>query len=114
MALGFDQLVFRQNHAVERHFVQDRVPFIDLWPALVAEDTIAPVSFADNSHLNPHGHEIAAGVIERYVRDRFAALVPDGLHARCAGPTRLGAANSNAAPRTLTRATNLLAASRHR
>jgi GDSL-like lipase/acylhydrolase family protein len=79
MALGFDELMFRQNHAVEQHFVQDRVPYIDLWPALVAEDTNSPVSFADDSHLNPHGHEIAAGVIERYFRDRFAALVPDSL-----------------------------------
>jgi hypothetical protein len=87
MALGFNELVFRQNRAVEQHFVQDGVPYIDLWPALVAEDAISPVSFADDSHLNPHGHEIAAGVIERYVQNRFAALVPKNLHARCAGPT---------------------------
>ena len=60
MNLGFESLVFRQNREVADHFRQDRIPFIDLWPPLVARDREARVSFAIDSHLNALGHEVVA------------------------------------------------------
>lgn len=58
MRLGLRRLVFRQNDRVVQHFREDNVPFIDLLSALAAADSLAPVSFVDDSHLNARGHQV--------------------------------------------------------
>lgn len=72
MKLGLRSLVFRQNERVIAHFRRDSIPFLDLWPALAAEDRRSPVSFAEDSHLNVHGHEVVA----REVLARLARMLP--------------------------------------
>jgi lysophospholipase L1-like esterase len=61
--LGFESLVLRQNRKIIDHFRYDGVPFIDLWPALVARNREAPVSFPNDSHLNALGHEVIANEV---------------------------------------------------
>ena len=63
------RLVFRQNQAVIDHFRREGVPFVDTWPALVRADRRAPVSFSNDSHLNPFGHEVVAGEILTRLED---------------------------------------------
>jgi lysophospholipase L1-like esterase len=60
LRLGLDELVFRQNRSVTEHFRRDNVPYLDLWPALVAQDSTSPVSFTEDMHLNPLGHAVVA------------------------------------------------------
>jgi lysophospholipase L1-like esterase len=72
MSLGLENLLFRQNHRVIRHFERDNVPYLDLWRALVAKDSLTPVSFADDSHLNAVGHE----VVGREVVKRLQTMLP--------------------------------------
>jgi lysophospholipase L1-like esterase len=75
MSLGFDGLVFRQNHCVIRHFQQERVPYVDLWPTLVAQDSVAAVSFAGDSHLNALGHETVGREIVAHLRGMLPVLL---------------------------------------
>jgi lysophospholipase L1-like esterase len=70
--LGFEGLVFRQNRKIIDHFRHDGVPFIDLWPALVARDREVRVSFPNDSHLNALGHEVVA----REVLARLKGMLP--------------------------------------
>jgi len=74
-SFGMQELLFRQNRAVIEHFQHDNVPYIDLWPALVAADAVAPVSFANDSHFNSRGHDIAAHAILQRVEHQVPAAI---------------------------------------
>ena len=72
MDVGLEGLVFRQNRSIIGHLQRDRVPYIDLWPALVARDSVTPVSFAEDSHLTALGHQ----VVGQQVLGRLHAMLP--------------------------------------
>jgi lysophospholipase L1-like esterase len=91
MRLGLDSLVFRQNREVIDHFRRDGIPFIDLWPPLVAKDREARVSFAVDSHLNALGHEVVA----QEILDRLKVLLPPLLKQSAPKPEPGGRAESS-------------------
>jgi hypothetical protein len=72
MDVGLEGLVFRQNRSIIWHLQRDRVPYIDLWPALVARDSVTPVSFAEDSHLTALGHQ----VVGQQILGRLHAMLP--------------------------------------
>jgi lysophospholipase L1-like esterase len=90
MDLGFERLVFRQNREVIDHFRRDRIPFIDLWPPLVARDRKARVSFANDSHLNALGHEVVA----REILARLEGVLPALLRQSAPNPQSTRRASS--------------------
>jgi lysophospholipase L1-like esterase len=86
MDLGFRDYVFRQNRMVMEHFQRDGVPYVDTWPALVAQDSSTRVSFTSDSHLNASGHETVARAILPKVRaavhDLLERSAVRGRHSR--------------------------------
>lgn len=81
MSVGLESLVFRQNQWVIRHFRQQQVPYLDLWPPLVKQDSVAQVSFVEDSHLNALGHQVVAREIVAHLR-RVLGSPPSVEHLR--------------------------------
>ena len=81
MSVGLESLVCGQNQWVIRHFRQQQVPYLDLWPPLVKQDSVAPVSFVEDSHLNALGHQVVAREIVAHLR-RVLGSPPSVEHLR--------------------------------
>jgi hypothetical protein len=75
MDVGLDDFVFRQNRSVIDHFQHASVPYLDLLPALAHRDSVTPVSFREDSHLNAVGHDVVAQAIIGKLRDLLPPLL---------------------------------------
>lgn len=84
--VGLDDLILRQNRRVMDYFDKAGIPYVDVLPALARRDRVEEVTFPDDSHPNPLGHQVIAEAIHPTLSRALASLAPSAAPPSVPGP----------------------------